>query len=356
MRYCLWNCFSLVLLVLCCARANALVILQYHHISDKAPKLTSTSPALFKAHLDFLKEHQFKVLSAEKLPKILSSGTIPDRTVIITFDDGYRSIYQNAWPILKKRKLPFTVFVNSQAHDEKNPRFMSWDQLREMAKKGATMANHSDSHTHFLRRRSGESFDQWQVRREREIDFAQQRIKKELGQAPKLFAHTYGEYDQALLRMLERKGYLAFGQQSGPVSPHSNAQALPRFPFGGAYGDMQDFSTKVYSLPFPQLRVVVKDSKGRSLKQPELPAGEGRPQMELISPLFRFAENLQCFASGQGAIKTAKKGGSMLSQAQRDLPAGRSRYNCTLHAGGPRYYWYSHLFIRRMPNGQWYSE
>ncbi|SMF21198.1 Predicted xylanase/chitin deacetylase [Alteromonadaceae bacterium Bs31] len=359
-----WKCLSLItaLLLLCPFRVEALVVLQYHHISDKTPKSTSTSTALFKAHLDFLQEQGFKVLSIEQLPKLLArskngGASLPDRAVIITFDDGYRSIYDNAWPLLKKRKLPFTVFVNSKPHDEKNPNYMNWDQLREMAKKGASVANHSDSHPHFLRKRSGESFAQWQQRRERDIDFAQQRIKKEMGRAPKMYAHTYGEYDQALLKLLERKGFIAFGQQSGPVSPDSDMQLLPRFPFGGAYGkDMQDFATKVFSLPFPRLKVVVKDSQGRSLLEPELPAGESKPRMELVSPVFQFAENLQCFASGQGAIKTSKNGSTMVTQAQGALPSGRSRYNCTLHAGGGRFYWYSHLFIRRLADGRWYNE
>jgi len=359
--YHVFLCATALFASVCAGSVQALVILQYHHISDKTPASTSTKPERFDAHLRFLEEQGFRVISIETLPALLKKarageGKLPDKTAIITFDDGYRSIFSEAWPRLQKRGWPFTVFVNSQVHDEKNPLFMTWDELRKLAKNGATIANHSDSHPHFVRRRSGESYAGWQQRRQREINFAQKRIEKEIGRAPKLYAHTYGEYDAALLDWLKDQGYLGFGQQSGPVAASSDLQVLPRFPFGGDYGDLQDFATKVYSLPFPKLKVVVKDSRGNSLSDPQLPLGDAMPHLELISPIFKFAESVQCFASGQGKIKTQVKGGSLLTQAQRALPVGRSRYNCTYHAGGGRFYWYSQMFIRRNDDGTWYRE
>lgn len=345
------TCFSLW-----SSSTQALVVLQYHHISTKSPPSTSTSPDLFKAHLAFLAEQQFEVISIEALPKILQSGKLPDKAVIITFDDGYKSIFETAWPELHKRKWPFTVFVNSKPHDEKNPLYMSWEELGELSKHGVTVANHTDSHAHLIRRRAGESREAFQERRLQELLFAEKRLKKVLGKAPKYFAYPYGEYDSNLMDMLATEGYLAFGQQSGPVAAYTHPQLIPRFPMGGVYGSMDDFATKIYSLPFVKLNTVVHDSQGRVLQDPELPAGETMPQLELISPLFRYANIVQCFASGQGAIAVKAKGGSVLAKAPRSLPVGRSRYNCTAHAGGPRYYWFSQMFIRRNSDGSWYRE
>ncbi|WP_313556605.1 polysaccharide deacetylase family protein [Teredinibacter franksiae] len=340
--------------------AHALVVLQYHHISDQSPPATSTSPALFEAHLNFLQEQNISVLSIAQLPELLqkaqNGSKLPDRAVMITFDDGYRSIYNSAYPLLKKRGWPFAVFVNSKPHDEKNPLYMSWKQMREMAAHQAIFANHSDSHPHFLRRRGGESFLGWQQRRMNEIVFAQKRLAKELDVKTKLFAHPYGEYDENLLQQLEQLGYLAFGQQSGPIAAYSHPQLLPRFPMGGRYGRAEDFAIKVFSLPFPRLKATVKDSKGRSLKNPELPEEETLPVLTLVSPVLRFAENAQCFASGQGAIHTKLKGGGIQTVAIQPLKVGRSRYNCTVQAGGGRYYWYSQMFIRRNVDGSWYRE
>ncbi|WP_019603308.1 polysaccharide deacetylase family protein [Teredinibacter turnerae] len=340
--------------------SSALVVLQYHHIADSTPPSTSTSPALFKQHLDYLAKHNYRVVSLAELQKLLDAAangkSLPQKTVVITFDDGYKSIYDTAWPLLKKHHWPFAVFVNSEPHDEKKPLFMSWEQLKELHKSGVTIANHTDSHSHLIRRRANESPTAFNERRLKEITFAQGRIKKEIGSAPKFFAYPFGEYDSELLSLLKRGGYLAFGQQSGPVAADGNRQLIPRFPMGGSYGAMEQFGTKVASVPFVKLKTVVRDSKGRQLHEPELPADEGQPILELSSPILGHIGPIQCFASGQGAISVKGKGGRFSAQAEKPLPVGRSRYNCTAHAGGDRFYWFSQLFIRRTASGDWYQE
>ena len=126
---------------------HAAVVLQYHHISTETPASTSTSPERFAMHLEYLDENGFEIVPLQDLVDQLATGKpLPDRTVAITFDDGYISIYDTAWPLLKEKGWPFTVFVNSEPHDQEKPLFMSWDQLRELHAAGATIANHSVSH------------------------------------------------------------------------------------------------------------------------------------------------------------------------------------------------------------------
>lgn len=346
-----------VLVMIMAPGAQALVILQYHHISEKTPHATSISPELFKQHMAYLKEKKFKVVSILDVKDWVQKGErVPDGAVAITFDDGYTSVYENAFPILKKYKFPFTVFVNSQAHDDQNKLFMSWKQMKKMTKHGATIGNHTDSHPHMIRQRSDESFSKWLLRREREIEFAEKRINEEIGKSYKIFAYPYGEYDLRLQKHLAAEGYVAFGQHSGPIAKHSHPQALPRFPMGGDYGDMNDFQLKVWSLPFPESLVKVSGDDGKLINQPELPANISKPVLRISSPMMRYIGQAECFASGQGRITVDIKGGVLIAKANRDLPAGRSRYNCTSNAGSGRYYWHSQLFIRRLPNGQWAPE
>lgn len=346
----------LAALFLASGATRALVILQYHHVDTTTPKATSVTPDTFEAHLDFIEKNNFKVVSITELRAYLKKGAIPDGTVMITFDDGYRSIYTEAYPRLKKRGWPFTVFIYTQPHDNKNPQYIQWNELREMARHGATIANHSDSHPHMIRRDKDEPVREWQQWRERQIDFAEQRIKKEIGKSDKLFAYPFGEYDTELVEMLERKGYLAFGQQSGPVAPTSDPQAIPRFPFGGDYGQGDDFANKLFSLPLPISGVAVESRDGRALREPELPRDVDIPVLRISTPLARYIKNFNCFASGQGRIETTVQSGSIIVKANRSLPPGRSRYNCTANAGNGRYYWYSQLFIKRNPDGSWYRE
>lgn len=337
--------------------AWGVVVLQYHHISDTTPKSTSISPALFREHMEYLEKNKFRIMSSVQLKKIiLNNEPLPNHTVVITFDDGYKSVYETAYPELKKRKWPFTVFVNTKPHDEKNPLFMSWEQLRKISKKGAIVANHTDSHPHLIRNISNQEPKIWREQRFREISFAEKRIKKELGKSYKQFAYPYGEYDTELQNRLVNEGYIAFGQQSGPVLALSTQIPIARFPFGGNYGQLSDFETKVNSLPFPSAKMQVVSEDGRPLSDPELPVGVERPLLKLISPLFQVMEGVNCFATGQGKINVEKRGGAVHGQANKALPVGRSKYNCTMNAGGGRFYWYSQFFIRRLNNGQWYSE
>ena len=232
--------------------APAAVVLQYHHVGTDTPPSTSTAPDRFAMHLDYLEQSGFEVVRLEDLVKAhAAGGPLPDRAAAITFDDGYRSIYEAAWPLLKRRGWPFTVFVNSAPHDRGSPLFMSWDQLRELSEGGATIANHTVSHPHLLERLPGQDEAAWRRWVMSEITDAQARIRQEIGAAPKLFAWPFGEFDAALVDVLGELGFTGFGQQSGPLAVFSDPRALPRFPFGGPYGEREDFITKAESLPFP---------------------------------------------------------------------------------------------------------
>lgn len=338
----------------------AAVILQYHHISDTTPAATSTSPKRFAGHLDYLAENGFEVVPLIELVQALKRGrSLPDKVVAITFDDGYSSIYDVAFPMLKSRGWPFTVFVNSQPHDNQLPNFLSWEQMRTMAAAGATIANHTRSHSHLLRRLEGEDKGAWEARVTREIDGAEDRIQQKIGKSHKYLAYPYGEYNRDLLELMERLGYTGFGQQSGPLASHSSLQALPRFPFGGRYGDSDDFAVKVNSLPLPLVTEATNTRWLRSQAEPlddlVLPVSVDRPLLALLlAPGFTLT-SLRCFASGQGQIPLTFQQQWAFAQAKSPLPVGRSRYNCTAPSNKKgRFYWYSQLWIRKLPDGSWY--
>jgi len=150
-------------------------VLRYHHISSNTPASTSTSPARFAMHLAYLEAHGFDVVPLETLVERLRSGQpLPDKTAAITFDDGYRSIHDTAYPMLKARGWPFTVFVNSEPHDRHQPSFMTWEQLREMSSHGATIANHTVSHPSLIEREPGQQEVAWREWIAGEITTAQQ--------------------------------------------------------------------------------------------------------------------------------------------------------------------------------------
>ena len=338
---------------------SAAVVLQYHHVSESTPASTSVTPDLFQQHMDYLAEHDFKIVPLPELVKQLKSGkALPDRAVAITFDDAYESVYNEAYPLLKKRGWPFTVFINTDPHDQNKKSFATWAQIKEMAKQGVTIANHTTKHGHLLRLRDNESRAQWRKRITQEILDAEQRITEKTGQKHRLLAYPYGEYDNHVKDVLKALDFVAFGQQSGPLFALNDLLALPRFPFGGGYGDLQDFSTKVNTRPFAIASVELYEDAAlkKPLKDLVLAYGK-KPVLVITLEDQKLLPRVNCFASGQGAIKTEVRDGKLIVQANKPLHAGRARYNCTAPTGEKgRFFWFSQQWLTKGKDGRWAHE
>lgn len=340
--------------------AQAAVVLQYHHIGNTTPPSTSVTPELFQQHMEYLAEKKFNVVALTDLVEKLKQGKpLPDKTVAITFDDAYQSVYSTAFPLLKKRGWPFTLFINTQPLDQQKKLFVTWAQLKEMAQHGATLANHSAEHNHLLRLRAGETRAQWHERIRAEVDDAEKRIKEMTGQSHRILAYPYGEYDEPTKALLKKLKFIAFGQQSGPLRVGDDLQALPRFPFGGSYGDMNDFAIKVNTRPFPVKSVkLFQDESLKKTLADVLLAPAQRPVMVLSFTDNSVVSPIQCFASGQGAINVAVNNkNEWVVQAKQPLKAGRARYNCTAATGKQgEFFWISQQWLTMGDSGKWLHE
>jgi len=327
------------------------VILQYHHVSEHTPASTSIAPQQFIQHLDLIEDQGFQVLP---LPEIIENlkqdKRFSQKTLAITFDDGYLSIYQNAFPELKKRNLPFTIFISPKAIDKQFGNSLSWQQLKEMQQHGGTIANHSYQHLHLLAKNNHESLKQWQQRTQQDIQLSQQRLNDELNITNSLFAYPYGEFDQPLKTLLKSLGYVAFAQQSGPVSSSSDMQALPRFPASGIYANLDTLTVKINSLAF--------DIVGTQPQSQLRLLGAAAPALKLrVKAQDVQYQQTQCFYMGT-AIPTQVTliGDELVINAQHPSPLnpGRSRYNCTAPSLSKKcHYWYSMPFINKPVNGRW---
>jgi len=350
-------CLGFVAALLVAAPARALVILQYHHISDSTPPSTSTSPALFRQHLNLIAESGFDVVSLETVTERLRNDQpLPDKAVLITFDDSYASIHDTAFPLLKARGWPFVVFANTGPVGSGGD-FLSWEDYREMAAHGAAIANHSVRHTHFARRPGDVSERQWRQRMREELLDAERAIEREVGQSHRVLAFPYGEYDATVLAVMQELGFLGMSQASGAVRSE-DALAMPRFPMGGRFGRVDNFMLKLRALPLPLASTTLATESGEVLVDGVLPRGGERPLLRLVLPSNALAQALQCYASGQlEPISREIAGNTVTVQADRPLPAGRSRYNCTARdPDSGRYHWYSRPFLRPNDKGHYPPE
>jgi len=325
------------------------VILQYHHISSSTPAATSLSPEDFEQHLNALEKDGFTVIALpELISKIRMNKPIKDKTVTITFDDGYKSVFEIAYPMLKKRGWPFTVFVVPEAIESKQTHTMSWKQLIELSNNGGTIANHSYSHQHLLRKTADETNTEWQQRVFDDIQKAEQQIKYYIGQSTKLFAWPYGEYSSILFGPLKNAGYTAVAQYSGAIHQGSNFLALPRFTFNQAYADIDDFILKAKSLPLSVKQVTPETRFIDGQKIPEYKL--------LIADANYDLRRLACYASGQGKVQTKHSGLEVTVLLNKIPSIGRSKINCTLPIENNRYRWFSRQLIRKHSDGSWYQE
>lgn len=326
------------------------VIFMYHHVSAHTPLPTSVTPDQFEDHLDHLSRHGFRVWP---LPAVVDSlrlgGSLPDSVVVITFDDGYRSVYTEAFPRLRARGWPFTVFVTSEAIDQREGPVATWEELAEMARHGGTIASHGQRHVHLPRLGPGETRQDWSTRLRSELQHSQQRILAETGQKYDLMAFPYGEYDDEVLNVIEQLGWVGFGQQSGAAGNLSDFRCLPRFPMAAQFAEMESFGLKVGSLPLPVASVQAEELE-LLFNPASVMVGAAPPLLKLqLGPgHFRPAE-LAAYAGGQGRIRSTWSGEpdrTLEVQAPAALAPGRSRYNVTApDLTGQRWYWYSHTWV-----------
>jgi len=351
----MWFKRFVFLLLACSFQASAVVVLQYHHVSDDTPPSTSISVEQFSLHMNYLKQNDFNVLPlATILQRLKKNKTLPDKTVAITFDDGYVNVLTNADPILTQYNFPYTVFIAPKEISAGYSNLLSWQQIKEMSGNGVEFASHSLEHLHLNRLLKDETQAQWLSRIERDINTAQQQIVEQTGQDHKFLAYPYGEYNTELQQLVTKLGYIGIGQHSGALSANSDFSALPRFPASGRYASLKTLKVKLKSMAMP---VVALANANPQLDQHPLNNHQYKPELRVkIETKDLYVQTLSCYILGEKVIPTWVDQQHFTIVSPVALPSGRSRYNCTAQSRSKSgYYWFSQPWIKRNNDGSWYK-
>jgi peptidoglycan/xylan/chitin deacetylase (PgdA/CDA1 family) len=320
--------------------AQSAVILLYHHVAEDTPPSTSTSPEDFESHLAYLSDNGFSVIALDHMIESLRSGqSLPDKSVVITFDDGYSSIYDTAFPMLQRYNYPFTLFVSTGPIDDGLNNYMNWEQINEMSEAGVIIANHMVDHPYMLEARENEGSEQRLERLRMELLQAEERIEAETGQSHRYLAYPYGEYDPAIKSILSELNFVGLAQNSGAVGADSDFLALPRFPLASIYANLETASTKFATLPFSvsQLR---PDSPLSSDRSPSV-------TLKFEKGKYRL-DQIGCFANSKALPMTwiDRDQGIVELNPEESFSGRRWRYICTApDPDSDRYYWYSVQWI-----------
>ena len=295
--------------------ANHAVVVMYHRFGDGRYPSTNTTIEQFEQHLEELAAGSYTVLPLiEIVDKLQSGEPLPDRAVAITVDDAFISVYEEAFPRFMQMGFPFTLFVATRSIDAGLRGYASWDQIREMQAAGVDIGSQSHTHPH-LHRIPLEG-----VRNE--IEVSNRRFLEELGLVPALHAYPFGEYSPEVRDAMREAGFkAAFGQHSGVVHPSEHPYEYPRFTFNESYGSLERFRLAVNAMPIPVSEVVPES--GVLVENPPL---IGFTVEEGIEPLGQ----LQCFATGMGAVKTIPLGRRIEIRLPDAFNGPRGRLNCTM--------------------------
>ena len=299
----------------------------YHRFDENKYPSTNIRMEGFKEHLEEIKNLNLEFISFQKFEKIVNNK-IDKNYLLLTIDDAFSSFYLNAWPIIKKNKIPIILFVSTREVGKYG--YMTWDQIREIAASDlVTIGNHSHSHEYLI------DWDKKKIREDLEI--AIKIFNKELGYSPNLFSYPFGEYSNILKKIVADLNFkFAFGQHSGVIDLSKNFLELPRFPINEKYGELKRFKSILKTLPFPYKKITPEE---RYLFDEQNP-----PEVKIT--FFENQENLKninCYSNDgniwkKSNIKFISKY-ELLILLNEKFKSERGRINCSLWVSEGRWRW-----------------
>ncbi|OMH39902.1 polysaccharide deacetylase [Desulfurobacterium indicum] len=252
--------------------------------------------------MKYLKTHGYKVVPLKTIVDYLyKRQPIPDKTVAITIDDGYRSTMK-AFKILKKYNFPFTLFLYAEGV-ARFPAYLTKGELREISKyPKVTFGNHSYKHFRFAKMIKTMPLDKYVKMIEKDTLKAEKRIEKLTGQKPAFYAFPYGEYNRVYIETLKKLGFKAlFSQDDSAVSSLTSPFLIPRKPVVGSWSKMIKFERMLKKEPLPVIKHIP-------------PIGYIKSDMVDIEAVIKNPKSYkscQIYISEKGWMRAKKKGNTI---------------------------------------------
>tara|TARA_Y100000590_G_scaffold315884_1_gene357242 strand:- start:24 stop:1088 length:1065 start_codon:yes stop_codon:yes gene_type:complete len=296
------------------ANEKGIVSIMYHRFNESKYPSTNIQMNVFREHINNIKSSGYKFLNPNLLTKIFFEEKL-EKKFLLTIDDGYDSFYEYAWPYLKDNKIPFLIFISTEAVGKTG--YMNWEQIKEIEKYNfVSIGNHSHSHDYLV----NFSFDEFKQDIKKSIEI----FKTNLGYNPTFFSYPFGEWNSKQKKFISEYFDFAFGQHSGVIDLNKDKYELPRFPINEKYGDLERFRFIVNLLPF-QYKKVFPDEKMIENNNP--------PEMRVEFFKEQKIDNINCFSNeGNGWDSSKLKiENNILEIYFRDkFNTRRGRINCSI--------------------------
>lgn len=222
-------------------REATVPILMYHHVGEPPPgadairRDLTVLPSQFEAQLAYLSEEGYQTIHLSDLIMHLQMGyRFPPKPIVITFDDGYRDAFTNAYPLLKEYGFVATFFIITRLADEGREDYLSWEEIKALHAAGMEIGSHTYSHPDLR----GQPYDYvvWQVLGSKEA------IEARTKEPVRLFSYPSGKYDQQVVEVLKSTGYWgAVAISQGAHQSSDRTFKLQRIRVRGSYS-LRDFA------------------------------------------------------------------------------------------------------------------
>ncbi len=235
----------------------------YHRFNENKYPSTNIKIEDFKKHIEIIKNQNIEFVNPKNFEIDLSKKK-KKRKILLTIDDGYSSFYENAWPILKEKKIPFILFISTREVGSNG--YMNWEQIKNISKEDfVEIGNHSHTHEYLV--------DENLETIKRDIVTSINIFKKNMGHNSNFFSYPFGEYSLEFKELIKSLGFkYALGQHSGVIDETKDFYELPRFPINEKYGEIKRFVTITKTLPlkfkkiFPEERFLLKNNNPPKVK------------------------------------------------------------------------------------------
>ena len=285
---------------------------------------------VFKKQIEIIKKSNYAFSDPDRFKKDFLTPK-KNKEILITIDDGFESFYINAWPYLKKNKIPFILFISTEPVGKVG--YMNWSQIKEVEKeKFAFIGHHSHTHDYLI--------DDTNDMFIKDIEKANKIFLKQLGYIPNLFSYPFGEYSKFMRNYISQNFEYAFGQHSGVIDVNKNKFELPRFPINENYGEIKRFTSIIKTYPLEYKNLSPKEKKLNKSNNPPIFSVEFFENQKNVN-------NINCY-SNEGN-KWEKSNITFINKTlniefrEPFLPR-RGRVNCSLNDDG-KWRWFGTQFV-----------
>ncbi len=301
----------------------------YHRFNENKYPSTNIKMEIFREHIDIIRKSNFDFHNPKNFEEQFN---IPKskKEILITIDDAFESFYTEAWPYLKKNKIPFILFVSTEPIGKRG--YMTWEQIKEVESNNFANIGHH-SHTHeYLIDVSNEEFIL-------DIETANKIFLKELGYVPSLFSYPFGEYSKFMKDYISKNFKYAFGQHSGVIDLNKDKFELPRFPINEKYGELKRFKSIINYFPLEYKKIFPEEKQlFKSTNPPNFKVEFFKEQKNL--------SNINCY-SNEGDVweksKTSISDNFLTIEFREPFKPRRGRINCSLNDNG-KWRWFGVQF------------